>query len=228
MVYEDLIRQFEDLSDEEKNILLVYKSKLGVAINSLDNNDEKVLEIYNNYKKILDNPKNMFMKMTVFKDISFDNEISFRESLTDVKDKLLKISTTLKINNDLTVYRLISVPKNVDISGNSLLGGVIGSFITYVTKKDREVVKTIIKNGKSTTPAEFDEFLETYNNILYNEKEEQLTLTKTRDQKEIILNKDNFSFDCYDESLLSLDDLDVNVRLIDSYIKVKDDRKITK
>ena len=49
-----------------------------------------------------------------------------------------------------------------------ILGGVIGSFITYVTKKDREVVKTIVKNNstKSDLPSEFDEFLDAYNNIV--------------------------------------------------------------
>lgn len=38
MTYEDLIKQYEELTEEEKNILLVYKSRLGRAINSLDNN----------------------------------------------------------------------------------------------------------------------------------------------------------------------------------------------
>lgn len=54
-----------------------------------------------------------------------------------------------------------------------ILGGVIGSFITYVTKKDREVIKTIVNNnGNSKLPVEFDEFLQTYNNILNNYYEE--------------------------------------------------------
>ena len=36
MVYEKLKNKFEDLSDEDKNVLLIYKSRLGRAINSLD------------------------------------------------------------------------------------------------------------------------------------------------------------------------------------------------
>lgn len=36
MVYEELKNKFEDLSDEDKNVLLIYKSRLGRAINSLD------------------------------------------------------------------------------------------------------------------------------------------------------------------------------------------------
>ena len=35
-LYEKLKNKFEDLSDEDKNALLIYKSRLGRAINSLD------------------------------------------------------------------------------------------------------------------------------------------------------------------------------------------------
>lgn len=36
MVYEKLKNKFENLSDEDKNTLLIYKSRLGRAINLLD------------------------------------------------------------------------------------------------------------------------------------------------------------------------------------------------
>ena len=36
MVYEELKNKFEDLNDDDKNALLIYKSRLGRAINSLD------------------------------------------------------------------------------------------------------------------------------------------------------------------------------------------------
>ena len=36
MVYEELKSKFEELSDDDKNALLIYKSRLGRAINSLD------------------------------------------------------------------------------------------------------------------------------------------------------------------------------------------------
>ena len=42
MIYEDLLKQYEELTEEEKNILLVYKSRLGRAINSLNNNDSEI------------------------------------------------------------------------------------------------------------------------------------------------------------------------------------------
>ena len=227
MVYDDLIKQFEDLSDDDKNILLVYKSKLGVAINSLDNDNEKVLEIYNSYKKLLDNPKNIFMKMTVFKDISFDNEISFSESLTNIKDKLLKISTSLTISNDLTVYRIVSVPSFLEVSDISLDNIIstsinINTCLKFLIKKDNYKHYLYQINLPKNSPLAICPYA-----ILYNKKEEQLILTKNSDQEEIILNKDSFTFNSYSTSHFSLDNgLEVNVNLIDSMIKIKDDKKI--
>ena len=51
-----------------------------------------------------------------------------------------------------------------------ILGGVIGSFITYITKKDRQVVRTIVNNNGNTETlsGDFDEFLEVYENIVNN------------------------------------------------------------
>ncbi len=73
-MYEDLVKQFETLSDDEKNALLVYKSKLGIAINAMDNDFSKVRRIYNEYKELVDMPQNLFIKMSVFKDIDFSSE----------------------------------------------------------------------------------------------------------------------------------------------------------
>ena len=86
MIYEDLIKQYEKLSEEEKNALLVYKSRLGRAINSLDNNPLEIKEIYEQYKMLLNDSKNIFMKFTVFKDISFENLEAFKSSLLKTKE----------------------------------------------------------------------------------------------------------------------------------------------
>ena len=57
-----------------------------------------------------------------------------------------------------------------------ILGGVIGSFITYVSKDSKKcTTKTIINEatGKETkVPSEMNEFLETYNNIINDYYEE--------------------------------------------------------
>ena len=88
MIYEDLIEQYKNLDESEAHALLIYKSRLSRAINSLDIDDEEVIESYNTYKEYLENPSNIFMKMTVFKDIDFSDISSFKNSLELVKKKI--------------------------------------------------------------------------------------------------------------------------------------------
>lgn len=107
MVYEELKNKFEDLSDEDKNALLIYKSRLGRAINSLDIEEKEVVDVYNKYKRLLSNPANMFMSFTVFKNVSFSSLDSFKESLINIKNKVLNINLTL--DEDTTVYRAFSL-----------------------------------------------------------------------------------------------------------------------
>ncbi len=46
MIYEDLIEQYKNLDESEAHALLIYKSRLSRAINSLDIDDEEVMEAY--------------------------------------------------------------------------------------------------------------------------------------------------------------------------------------
>ncbi len=107
---ENLLEEYENLTSEEKNSLLVYKSRLGRAINSLDNDYQEVENIYYKYKKLLSNKENMFMAFTVFKDISFNNIEDFIESLAKTKEIIKNID--MKLEEDMTVYRAYSVQKN--------------------------------------------------------------------------------------------------------------------
>ena len=56
-MYEDLVKQFNDkYTEEEKNLLFLYKSRIGVAINGLNEEEDKVYEIYEYYKENLKFP----------------------------------------------------------------------------------------------------------------------------------------------------------------------------
>ncbi|MDD6244610.1 MAG: hypothetical protein PUB03_02990 [bacterium] len=93
---ENLLEEYENLTSEEKNSLLIYKSRLGRAINSLDNNYQEIEDIYYKYKKLLSKKENMFMAFTVFKDISFDSIDSFIESLATTKEIVKNVNMKLK------------------------------------------------------------------------------------------------------------------------------------
>lgn len=131
-VYENLLLQYEGLSDLEKNAILIYKSKLFVVINSISRvpyyqkltssqlsellfNREACLEIFDNYSKILSDLRNSFIRNTVFKNIRFDNFTDFIEDLKEVLEILNNILFKIVLEDDLVVYRSIMVSNNRDI-----------------------------------------------------------------------------------------------------------------
>ena len=104
---ENLLKEYENLTSEEKNSLLIYKSRLGRAINSLGNDYQEIENVYYKYKKLLSKRENMFMIFTVFKDVYFDSIDSFIESLVNTKEIIKNINMELK--KELTVYRTYSI-----------------------------------------------------------------------------------------------------------------------
>lgn len=222
MIYEDLIEQYKNLDESEAHALLIYKSKLSRAINSLDIDDGEVIESYNTYKEYLLNPSNIFMKMTVFKDIDFSDISSFKNSLELVKKKIEDASLKMRLKDDLTVYRALSVSKDDSVS--------------FISKSD--IIST------STSFDECSKFIipdSNYKHTLYQinlEKDSPvlicpysilikdgvLSLTQRHDQKEIILLKDNYDFTEVLSTDAKLKDLDnINIVLLD--VKVSDRAK---
>ena len=222
MIYEDLIEQYKNLDESEAHALLIYKSRLSRAINSLDIDDGEVIESYNTYKEYLLNPSNIFMKMTVFKDIDFSDISSFKNSLELVKKKREDASLKMRLKDDLTVYRALSVSKDDSVS--------------FISKSD--IIST------STSFDECSKFIipdSNYKHTLYQinlEKDSPvlicpysilikdgvLSLTQRHDQKEIILLKDNYDFTEVLSTDAKLKDLDnINIVLLD--VKVSDRAK---
>ena len=128
-IYEELLLQYEDLNDVEKNAILVYKSKLFVIINSISKivgydklsvsqiikelpNKEECINVFNSYSKTLSDLKNKFIKNTVFSNIRFDTFENLISDLIIIIDVLNTISFKLILNDDTIVYRSILVDKN--------------------------------------------------------------------------------------------------------------------
>lgn len=194
MIYEDLLKQYEELTEEEKNILLVYKSRLSRAINSLNNNDSEIKEIYKRYKFLVENPQNIFMKFSVFKDISFKSLEEFIESLLNVKEKLDKISSKIILSQDITVYRAFSIRDDeelISISKSNLVS----------TSLDIDECSKYIIPNKGYTHYLYQLNLEKGSLVaicpyrILIDNNDRLVLTKDNDSKEIILSKDNFDFE---------------------------------
>ena len=229
MIYEDLIEQYKNLDESEAHALLIYKSRLSRAINSLDIDDGEVIESYNTYKEYLENPSNIFMKMTVFKDIDFSDISSFKNSLELVKKKIEDASLKMRLKDDLTVYRALSVPSDDSVSFISK-----GDIISTSTSFD-ECSKFIIpdSNYKHTL---YQINLEKDSPVLICPysiliKDGVLSLTQRHDQKEIILLKDNYDFTEVLSTDAKLNDLDnINIVLLDAKVsdRIKKDSRVNK
>lgn len=229
MIYEDLIEQYKNLDESEAHALLIYKSRLSRAINSLDIDDEEVMEAYNTYKEYLENHSNIFMKMTVFKDIDFSDISSFKNSLELVKKKIKDASLKMRLKDDLTVYRALSVSKDDSISFISR-----SDIISTSTSFD-ECSKFIIpdSNYKHTL---YQINLEKDSPVLICPysiliKDGVLSLTQRHDQKEIILLKDNYDFTEVLSTDAKLNDLDnINIVLLDAEVsdRIKKDSRVNK
>lgn len=222
MIYEDLIKQYEALTEEEKNTLLVYKSRLGRAINSLDNNDLEIKEIYEKYKSLAENPKNIFMKFSVFKDISFKSLEEFIESLIKVKEKLNEISKKIILTEDITVYRAFS------ISNEEKLIPLSKANLVSTSLNINECSKYLIPN-KGYTHYLYQINLEKGSMVticpyrILIDNNDRLTLTKENASEEIIISKANYDFEEETETITKFtDNEELNIISVNAISKVKD------
>ncbi len=136
-IYQNLLNQYTQLSDLEKNAILIYQSKLFIIINRItqvphfDNlsaieikncipdsdSYEKILEDYN---QIVNNPKNYFIKYTIFNDIHLDNFLSFIDDVKQILKLLQHAASTITLNDDLVVYRGMTANKeSIDFMENA-------------------------------------------------------------------------------------------------------------
>ena len=130
-VYEDLIRQYNLLEDEEKNSIIIYKSGLFFHINTLSTIDnfnklsskqifdllkdkDTFINKYVDYKNIIDSPNNVFLKYSLFKNVNFDNIKSFIESIKKIYETLDSLKNKIVLESDLIVYRGCSYDENDD------------------------------------------------------------------------------------------------------------------
>ena len=222
MIYENLLKQYETLTEEEKNTLLVYKSRLGRAINSLDNNDLEIKEIYEKYKSLVENPENLFMKFSVFKDISFKSLEEFIESLIKVKEKLNEISKKIILTEDITVYRAFSISNEEELIPLSKANLVSTSL------NINECSKYLIPN-KSYTHYLYQINLEKGSMVticpyrILIDNNDRLTLTKENASEEIIISKANYDFEEETETITKFtDNEELNIISVNAISKVKD------
>lgn len=233
MVYEDLVFQYNKLTEDEKNALLVYKSRLGVLMNSLDQdaNNDSMYSIYEEYKKLLDNPKNIFLKFTVFKDISFTDINSFIDSLRNIYLKVEDVSSKLRLSDDITLYRAVSIKKNEEL--NELSRSTLISTSTDISVCSSFLISDQGKNYKHylyQINLEKDSLVTICPySILLNGKDGHLILSAKNNQKEVILSKNNYGFISSLTTVTELEnDQELNIIIVDAKSKINTNKNTNK
>lgn len=124
-IYEDLLKQYEQLTLDEKTAILVYKSQLYNILNAMSSIpnfldiDESILldmldkdhliSIFENYKRTVFLNKNITTRYTIFFDIDFTNILTCMKSLKKVYQTILNAKGKIKLKENLIVYRGISL-----------------------------------------------------------------------------------------------------------------------
>ncbi len=205
---EKLYEQFDNLTDYEKSIILIYKSYYSYAINNIDNiGDEETLknikDLYEYYKEVLNKPENMFLSYT-FKPINNNSFNEFIESIRRISSDLNNLKGKITLPYDMTVYRCVSMLPDDDI---------------YSVSKGN-----LISTSESLNKAEMFINRGSYRNVTYEFVVKKGTpvlvvpYSIKIDENEILKVKSN---DSQEEIILFKDSLDFSFNeMEDNYIKV--------
>ena len=246
-IYSDLLRQYDILNDEEKNALLVYKSKIFFHINEITTIENFMqesaynilnkikdrnyfLNSFNEYKNIIDKPENLFVKKSIFSQVNFDNIYKFIESLKLIIANIISASNKVTIDSDIIIYRGIGIDSNKD-EKNIAKGNIISTttnievakrFMFYDLNLNNILYVIKITQGSNVLVIPYS--------ILINYNNNRLEIKKCNgiSQNEIILFKDNFDFDEIKTKTVKLDNDTLTIKYIKSTPIYKDINNLKK
>ena len=217
-----LLRQYELLSDEEKNALLIYKSRLSYVINNMniktESNLKELEDIYVYYKNVLNSPLNIFIRK-VFININFETFTKFMESMQRIYDILESIKGKLILEDDITLYRGVSINKGDSLDKISL-GNLISTSMNPNVIKNFHIFGPYTKvvyemHIKAGTPVMIVPYSIAINN------EGILKIINNDRQNEIILYKDTLDMEFINTKIeddTTIITVDTNSKTLNSHI----------
>lgn len=157
-IYNDLLARYNNLSEDEKKAILIYKSSLYYHINEISkiedfenkdavclydeiNDKTNFLNKYEEFKNVINCPQNMMFKLSAFNNIDFSNVYNFIESMKSIYSALFEARSKIRLNSDLIVYRGIS------IKDNQLINGVANSKLISTSIKVEDANDFIYQEG---------------------------------------------------------------------------------
>ena len=222
MEYQKLVLQYQNLSEDIRNALLIYKTKISYCINEissienfeiLDSNEilnkiknkDMFMQIYNKYKLILSDYKNLFVKHSIFSLVNFENEIDFIQSLKHVYNIINK-GEKIVTENDLKLYRLVSIDEKEEFVSK-------GNLISTTLNPD--VCEDFVVEGKTHILYELS--LPKNSEVLicpfaikshFDLENTTLELSNKENQEELIINKNDYNFEITNEKEVILESKD--------------------
>ena len=192
-MYQELIKQYNNLSDEEKNALLVYKTRLGLLINDLDNEPDWNY-YYDRYKHISESPQNILLQSLIFKSIDFTSIDTFKKSIYRIKDILDEATTKIVVPQDITVYRIVASDGEIQGIAKSDFVSTSLSFaetVKYATSgKNLNIYEIRIPAGSHVAISPY---------AIYDDvRNDRLIFSQSGDQEEVVLNTKNMEFNIDD------------------------------
>lgn len=203
--YNKLINKYESLADNQKRACLIYKSRLFYLINEIAaipnflnlspdeifeklENKQRFLEIYNEYKNIIENPKNIFIKLSVMSDLNFSSIQTIIDSLKVVYTTLL--DTNIVTENDLRLFRMVSTENPVNsISKSNIISTSIDVDCVekFMINKYNNLYQIDLEAGTKVLVIPYSIVIDSRDNTLRIMKDDI-------NQKEIVLFNDELTF----------------------------------
>lgn len=171
-IYHNLVEQYNHLEEEEKRAILIYKSKLFDFMNAITcvndfedlsakeialkiPNLSKYLENIEHFRQIVDLPENMMVKYTIFQGVHLNDHLQLIEDLKKIYQILLKAKDKITLQDDLIVYRGVSI-NHLETIHNLARGNMISTSIKvedtepFLFHQDTNILYTIyLKKGTS-------------------------------------------------------------------------------
>ena len=219
---DSLLKQYQVLSDKEKNAILVYKSSLGLLINQVnqylsDNNN--IVELlknkdfiavahsyYESVKMIYDT--DMFIKHTLLQNINMKSFTTFIMSIIDINYILLGCVDKIKIEDEMTLYRFVSYGEEKDdISNSELIStttdiDVCDAF--FEDNKNYVLYELTVDKGVPVLvcPYAIKAHYESYGDYLLRFSPKKVTIQEGDNQSEVVLYKSRCLFHDMSEEII--------------------------
>ena len=216
----DLLNQYENLTDLEKSSIMIYKSSLFYNINEISGiedfinkssfqifkeikNHNKFEYYYNKMQKNINLPSNLFMKLTIFKNIDFTDIYTFIDSMKNVYQNLELASLKITLPKSINTFRgvncdddfniniakgnIISTSSDLDIASKFLSGNIKNKIYKFDLEKGTHLL---------ICPYSIVDVYDSEIDYLKSDTPKQMKIIKSDRQKEFIVfrNLSKFEF----------------------------------